>query len=228
MDLNEYLEQYDRVKKARRIAGPVITISREFGCEGAIFGEKLTEALSKASLAFRANKVLPWKFLSKEIFRQAAKELHLNAYQVEQTLRPRQKSLLENFADGFSRQPIYEPKIHKTLKDVITSYAHRGRVVILGRAGVAITREIPNSLHIRLVAPFNWRMKKISELKNISEKEAESLTLENDHQRKLFIQNMRNSKYDEGLFDITLNRMTMNVDEMVAAVLKVVQLRKIL
>lgn len=228
MDLNEYLEHYDRVKKASRIAGPVITISREYGCEGIILGERLTQALSKASSTFRKNTVLPWKFLSKEIFRQAAKELHLHAYKVEQALRPRQKSLLDDFAESFSLQPSHEPKILETIKDVIISYAHRGRVVILGRAGVAVTHDIPNSLHIRLVAPFNWRMKKISESKNMSEKEAESLTLENDHQRKLFIQNMRNSKYDEGLFDMTLNRMTMSVDEMVAVVLKVAQLRNIL
>ena len=227
MDLNEYLEQHERVKKASRIAGPVITISREFGCEGVVFGEKLTQALSKASAAFVEKKVLPWKFLSKEIFQQTAKELHLHTYKVEQALRPREKSLLENFADSFSLQPTYEPKIHETIKDVINSYAHRGRVIILGRAGVSVTREIPNSLHIRLVAPLSWRVKKISESKNISDKEAERLTLENDHQRKLFIQNMRNSVYDEGL-DMTLNRMTMTTDEMVVAVLKVAQLRKIL
>ena len=228
MDLNEYLQQYDRGKKASRIEGPVITISREFGCEGAILGEKLTQALSKASLAFNEKKVLPWKFLSKEIFQQAGKELHLHAYKVEQALRPHQKSLLENFADSFSHQPSNEPKIYETIKDVIISYAHRGRVVILGRAGVSVTRDIPNSLHIRLVAPLKWRIKKISESKNISEKEAESLTLENDRQRRQFIENLRNSRYDEGLFDMTLNRMTMTIDEMVGAALKVALLRKIL
>ena len=46
-------------------------------------------------------------------------------------------------------------KIRTTIAKVIRKFANEGNAIIVGRGGVAITRDIPLSLHIFLEAPWN-------------------------------------------------------------------------
>ena len=59
-------------------------------------------------------------------------------------------------------------KIRGTVGKVIRNIACEGYAVIVGRGGVAITRDIANSLHINLEAPMEWRVLRVSEKHNLS------------------------------------------------------------
>ena len=54
--------------------GPVITVSRDYGCEANVFAQSLVESIN-----FKTNdKKNLWKFINKEILDKSAQELHLN------------------------------------------------------------------------------------------------------------------------------------------------------
>ncbi len=63
------------------IPGPVITISREYGCHGKRIAEKLADILTAKSKASGENK--QWRWISKEILEQSAKELKLSSRERE-------------------------------------------------------------------------------------------------------------------------------------------------
>ena len=99
---------------------------------------------------------------------------------------------------------------------------------MVGRGGVAILHQMPNSLHIKLQAPAEWRAAEISQRQQITLKAAEKKVKEIDHIRQLTRDHIMGKKCDDTIFDMILNYKTLNEDHMIASILKVMELRKML
>ena len=106
--------------------------------------------------------------------------------------------------------------------------ANDGHVVILGRGGVAITRDIPRSLHIFLEAPLEWRAALISEKEGYSLDEARKYTIEIDKQREQYRNYYQGKGNDYTWFDLRINCMTLNIDEIAELVIKAMEIKKLL
>ena len=102
-------------------AGPVITISREVGCNGLILARLVADRLNK-NLAMGA-----WSVLSKEIFHESAKELDLDPEMVRQTFKKTDRYVFEEILKAF-REKRYksEETIIKTVKEVVRTLAVDG------------------------------------------------------------------------------------------------------
>ncbi len=59
--------------------------------------------------------------------------------------------------------------------------------MIIGRGGVAITRDMTNALHIRLVAPLYWRVENVMKKKGMIIQKAEEYVIETDEKRNKMI-----------------------------------------
>jgi len=99
-------------------------------------------------------------------------------------------------------------------------------VVIVGRGGVAITRDIPLSLHVNLEAPLEWRVLRISEKHNLSLEEAEKYAKDIDKKRKQFREYFEGKNTDYTQFDLTFNTMTLSIDEIVKIIMKAIDVRR--
>jgi len=58
------------------------------------------------------------------------------------------------FSGGF----VSDLRVKKAIRDVVLSMCKEGYIVLVGRGGVSIANEIADALHIRLIAPFYWRV----------------------------------------------------------------------
>ena len=58
------------------VPGPVITISRDYGCHGSSIGLMLVNTINHKNKSRRKN-TNDWQFISKEILEQSAKELNM-------------------------------------------------------------------------------------------------------------------------------------------------------
>ena len=142
-------------------------------------------------------------------------------------LEAKKKTMMDDILQSFSSKYYKNDRtIRKTVKDVIRSIACQGRVVILGRGGVAITRDIPRSLHINLEAPLEWRTIRISEKLEIEPKAAESYILEIDRKREEFRDYFGGKNTDYTRFDISFNSMTLTIREIVDIIIKTMEIRK--
>lgn len=224
-DLSTYLKKrYEESQGKKTGPGPVITISREYGCPGKPVAQKLSEALSK--LKTPAGNTYTWKWYSKEILEQSARELQMDPAQIKYVFDYEKKGTLEDFFSSFSSYYQSDKKIRNTIGRVIREIAIQGHAIIVGRGGIAITRDLHNSLHINLEAPLEWRSLMVSQRYDMTIEKAVATCNDIDKKRQEFRDYFEGKNTDYTRPDVTFNCMTLTVDEIVATIVKLIELRK--
>lgn len=207
--------------------GPVVTISREYGCPSKVVAQDLCIKLNK--ICARKHKSQSWRWISKEILEESAKELKLDKSFVKKAVNAYEKGLMNDMIRSLSSR--YYPgndKVKKTLGDVIKGFAREGNVIIVGRAAVSLLRDIKNSLHVRLEAPFEWRVNVVSERKGISVDEARKLTRLVDAKRKKLQEFFGGKKREDSLFDVHYNYQSLTEDEILESIVTIMEMRNMI
>jgi hypothetical protein len=102
---------------------------------------------------------------------------------------------------------------------VLYDFARRDHAVILGRGGQALLREIPGTLHVRVVAPLEDRIKRLVELKESDEQQAEQLLAQSDRDSSGFIRSFFDVDWEDvTLYDLILNTRSMSVGSAVSII----------
>ncbi len=206
------------------IPGPVITISREYGCHGKRIAEKLADILTAKSKASGENK--QWRWISKEILEQSAKELKLSSSLVKELSDYKHSSFFKDLALFFSED--FYPG-NATIKNTIAKYiydeAEQGYVIIVGRAGEAITKSIERSFHVKLEAPLKWRAKVVAEEENMAENIAQKECIQQDKRRSLFRDYFEKGRKDIDFFDAILNCKALSDDEILELLVIIAETR---
>ncbi len=226
MKIKDYYSEKQERPALEERPGPVITLARDYGCRANEIAQALVEKI-QASHTIR-RKHHSWRIVNREFFEEVAENLHMHPHKIEHVLQPHEKSLLEEFVTSYSSEHIDDLKIRKALRKVVASYAEKGNIIIVGRAGVAITRSVPNSLHIRLEAPLDWRVEHLMKSRSIKKEEARSLASKTDEARQLFISQMRKEPFEEAVFDAIYNRATLSSEAIVESIFQLVVSSKIL
>ena len=122
---------------------------------------------------------------------------------------------------AFSGTFVSDSSVKKAIREVVLSIAREGHAVIIGRGGVAITRDMTNALHIRLVAPLYWRVENVMRKKGMIIEKAEEYVIETDEKRNKMIVSFLDKKplSIDYLFDSTLNRSSFSIDQLAALIL---------
>ena len=180
-------------------AGPVITISREYGCPSKIIASRLAEELTRKM--FVKGKEIKWKYVTKEIMAESARALEVDPDKIKYVFDYEQKSMIDGIISAqFNKYYKSERKIRNTIAKVIRNMAYEGHVIIVGRGGVAITHDIPKSLHVMLEAPLDWRTLRVAENYHLSQNEARKTAIEVDKKRKEFREYFQGKEY--GLYPL--------------------------
>ncbi len=215
VDLSKYLEDWYKEDPVKNIyPGPVITLSREVGCPAKILAMALIKRLN--SMKRDRAKEHPWRWISKEIMMESAKELNVDASQIQHVFDYKSRGVLEDLLLAQSKNYYKSDlKIRTTIAKVIRKFANEGNAVIVGRGGVAITRDIPKSLHVFLEAPLEWRALRVSDKHEFSIEQARNYAQNIDKKRTHFRDFFQGKGNDYTRFDIKLNCMTLEQDEIV-------------
>ena len=225
--LLKYMNERARPEQKKVIGapGPVITISRECGCSGRLFAEKLTERINRKI----NNPSHNWKWVNKEILSLASKELKINPHQIKTLLNAEDKNFLDEIVSSFTVK-YYTPdaKIKRAIKDVVRHLAIQGNVVIIGRGSEVLTQDIKNSLHVKLYAPLNWKVDVIRSRDNLSEDEAKKIVIETDKRRLKFVDGFLAKAQNKVVYDIDFNCAKFTQEEMIELILKVAEIKSLL
>lgn len=215
IDLSKYITDWYKEDLSKNIfPGPVLTISREVGCPAKRIASCVSESLNKQKKS--KQKKHPWRWISKEILLESAKELQVDQSQIQHIFDYKSRGLLEDLLLAQSKDYYKsDQKIRTTIAKVIRRFANEGNAIIVGRGGVAITRDIPKSLHIFLEAPLEWRTIRIAEKMDCSIEQARSHAQSIDKKRSHFRDYFQGKGSDYTRFDLKLNCMTLETSEIV-------------
>jgi cytidylate kinase len=184
--------------------GPVITISRQYGC----YATEIAEILSK-NLSKKSNHA--WDFITKEILENTAQKLETGKFEIAHIFGADEKTFLSDLMISFSGKHYKSDNlIKRTVHKVVRTYAEQGNCIIVGRAGCIIAKDIPKSVHVKLVAPLEFRVERIKIRFNINEKQALEKIKENDKRRDQFMKYFKADFNNETCFDLILNRASLS------------------
>jgi len=93
-----------------------------------------------------------------------------------------------------------------SLRAVIYDFARKGNVVIVGRGGQVLLRYLPGVLHVRIIAPFEVRLKRIMAAEGGDEKKAARLLNRSDRDSAGFLRSFFEVDWeDRNLYDLVIN-----------------------
>lgn len=197
------------LKKAPVDDGPVITISRLTGCDARQVAGILVDSLN------RKYNTTKWKWVDKDIIYAIAKESNTDTLRIENFYKGIELSNVSEMIMAFSGGFVSDLRIKKAIKDVVLSMCKEGYIVLVGRGGVSIAHEIADALHIRLVAPFYWRVENVMKKNAMNIEAAEKYVVDTDEKRFNLIQAFLDMKplNIDYLFDASINRQAFTVED---------------
>lgn len=189
--------------------GPVITISRQTGCDARQVAEIVVDNLN------RKYNTKKWRWIDKDIIYKIAEELNTDALRVENFYNGIELSNVSEMIMAFGGNFVSDLRVKKAIREVVLSMCKEGFIVMVGRGGVSLAREITDALHIRLVAPFYWRVDNVMKKKNIDIEAAEEYVIDTDEKRYNLILTFLDRKplNIDYLFDATINRNSFSISE---------------
>src|SRR5664280_385473 len=195
--------------------GPVITISRLTGCDARQVAAILADDLNHK---FGINK---WKWVDKDIIYAIAKELNTDTQRVENFYKGIELSNISEMIMAFSGGFVSDLRVKKAIRDVVLSMCKEGHIILVGRGGVSIAHEIADAIHIRLIAPFYWRVENVMKKKNMKIETAEKFVLDTDEKRFNLIHSFLEKKpmNIDYLFDATINRKSFSIPDIADMIL---------
>ncbi len=104
--------------------------------------------------------------------------------------------------------------VYRKLAETVRVLAEIGNVVLVGRAGNIITREIPRGLHVRIIASMEFRVENIAQARKIGIKEAEKVINEKTRERDSFIREyLRFDSTESSNYDMVINNSSYTADQ---------------
>ncbi len=210
----------------KNISGPVITVSREAGCSGNLFVRDLARHLNKEHSG--NDKAPRWQWVNKEVIYETAQELKVHPSRVYKLFKGEPRRLMDEVLESLStRYYINDRTVTRAIGEIVKRFAVQGNVIILGRGGVGLARNISKSLHIKLHAPKFWRIEEISRKLNLNHEAAEAFVNETDRKRKDFLAKFNRDNWGPDSFDLSFNCMSMRKEDIIASISLIMKRKEI-
>ncbi len=185
---------------------PCFTISREFGCQAVAVAEALVARLNSRVAGD------PWVVIGRELLEEVAK---LSGYSVEQIEKSQDTpaSLKAIFSMFLDKSRAEETEVFSHMRSVMRGFARRGHCVLVGRGSVFAVQDLPNCINLRLVAPVEFRIKKIMQVHRLDEEDAINYIGLHQQQRDDFIHRFADGNItDPLLYHLIINNAHLGVE----------------
>jgi cytidylate kinase len=170
----------------------IITISRQLGSLG-------TEVAQGVAEKFH------YEYVDKEKIAEALAQYGILAPDVDM-FDEKKPSLWYSFQ-------LQRKKFLHSLEAVIYDFARKGNVVIVGRGGQVLLKDLQGVLHVRIIAPLDIRMKRILALAGGDEKRANRILNHSDRDSSGFLRSFFDVDWEQqSLYDLIFNTEKLSVE----------------
>ena len=192
----------------------LITISRQYGAGG-------------SEVAARVASTLGWRVVDNELVERVAARAGLTPEDVAQR-EERVSTFIERLARtvvaatpelvvppeaGGTAPSLSEADLVRLTERVVEEAAAEGRVVLVGRAAPAVLARERDAIHVKVVAPRDWRIRVIAQRLGMPLEEAATLTDETDRNRSRYHrQHYQRDWADPANYHLVLNTAALGLD----------------
>lgn len=170
----------------------IITISREMGSGGIPIAHKVAEELG-------------YRLIDGEAIMAAAETYGLSAEAVEQA-----DEKPPHFVDTLDSKQFLDLHL---IELIILEAALKGNVVIYGRGGQDLLKDVGSVLRTRIIAPFEDRVERWAEREWLDPDRARYLVRKSDQQRAGFIKYYFDRDWEDSVhYDLTINTQRLSED----------------
>ncbi len=213
--------QHEELEKVTKL--PFITISREYGCCGYMVAQKVSEILNEE---FKPEPL--WAAYDKKILEKLMIDTGLSSSLIDTLTNKARSRLADLIQTTFSNFPP-QVAVHKKLVETIVSLAMNGNVIIVGRGGNMVTKEIANGFHVRLMAPLDARAEKIGKVMNLTKLDATKVIKEKTRLREEYMKEFfKRDIADPHHYDLLINDSTFSIENSAKLIIEAMKLKGLL
>ncbi len=185
-----------------------VTISRQAGCGAVHVAEKLANYLQQ-------HVPLPgvkWTIFDRELMDKVLADHKLPKYLAQFLPEDRASQIEDTLADIFGVHPPTQTVVQH-MAETLLQLAELGGVILIGRGGNIVTANIPHVLHVRLVAPLEERVERISREDHKTAGEARRFCLEEEQARARYLKTYFQADINDPLkYHLVINTSLMGYD----------------
>lgn len=202
---------------------PFITISRQSGAGALLLSDGLQSEFRKlktASPLFEG-----WHPFDRVVCELVARDPLLQN-DIEGLMDQRHRSQFNTFVESLFTGRSELDDLERSTFKVLRMLALVGKVILVGRGGSLVTADLPQGIHVRLVAPEAHRIARQMKLHKVGKEEARELIERQDASRRKLIKLFFHRDIEDPLiYDIVLNTGRLTPEVMVTAIAELVRQR---
>lgn len=199
---------------------PFVTISRESGSGGTSLARALARMLNA-----QAAEDISWNVYDGNLVKRMLSENHLSSQLARFLPEDRVSEVNSSVGELVGLHPSLWELTQKTVK-TMAGLAREGHAILVGRGANFATADVPNGLHVRLVAPPEHRARYISALYGLSERDALLYNAKRDAAARRYVAASYGKKVaEESAYDLVINTGRISISEAVVQIATLVQSR---
>jgi hypothetical protein len=155
--------------------------------------------------------------MDRELVQRIASDHHLSSDLIA-SLEQSSHSFVAEFIKGLSLRdggPPSDLAVLARVTKTMRALAQGGYVILVGLGGVFMTHHMPGGVHVRLVAPWEFRTRNMARILNVSETQGgEEVRARDQRQREFFKTFWPDTAISDELFHVTLNASLLDESQM--------------
>jgi cytidylate kinase len=221
--IQQFLQEKRDFEDLPEYGYPFVTVSRQGGAGGHL----LSYVILTEFLKHRDCRTLfeGWHVFDKELTELVARDPLLQS-NIEGLVAEKYRSQFNDFVESLLTGRSEQYLLQRATFKVVRMLALIGKVIIVGRGGALVTADLPQGVHIRLVAPeahrIVWMMKRF---KMGKEEARTTLTKQDADRRKLIKLFFHRDIEDPLLYDMVWNTGKVGLDVITRATIDLIKHR---
>lgn len=180
--------------------GPFVTISRESGTGGSAFAK---------ALALRLDRELPgetrWTVFDRNLVETMLQSRQLSPRIARFLPEDRVSEIDASIGELLGLHPSIWSLIQRT-NDMMRELARSGHAILVGRGANCATADMDNGVHVRLVAPTDWRASAMAQRLGVTTHEAAAENARIDAARRAYVRSVFDAEIEHAsYYDFVIN-----------------------
>lgn len=189
---------------------PFVTISRQAGAGGHTLGRQILRTLERK---FTYEAASDWDMFDQKLCALLAEHGDIRTSFEDLVTEEYETEVKQFIGDLITGQPR-QYKLYKRIFEVVRLLTSIGKVVVIGRAGAFVSRDLPHGIHIRLVAREEVRVERMARMLDVSEDEARKAVRTQDRNRERMVSDYFNCSISDPVhYHAVFNTERMSINQ---------------